>query len=170
MLITDLYRSEQAELHGAHDDYGSASVALAPTVGRIVRVIRPRSVLDYGAGKQRLIRALPELPGYRAYDPALAEIAAEPEPADLVVCLDVLEHIEPGLLPTVLDHIAGLARPHLLASVSTRPARRVLSDGRNAHLIQQPPEWWLPQIWPRLELTSFSLLDGGRFWIAARRR
>ena len=33
---------------------------------------------------------------------------------------------------------------------------KVLPDGRNAHLIQQPPRWWLPRIMDRFELVTFN--------------
>jgi hypothetical protein len=39
-----------------------------------------------------------------------------------------------------------------------------LSDGRNAHLIQQPPDWWLPKFMSRFELAMFQKMPQG-FWV-----
>lgn len=167
--ISEPYRLLQRALHAAEDDYGCGSVEKAPLVRRVVQATGPASVLDYGAGKRRLIQAIPDLPEYRAYDPAFPEIAGDPDPADLVVCIDVLEHIEPECLSGVLDHLAALTMHTLLATVGTCPARRFLDDGRNAHLIQEPAEWWLPQVWARMEVTAFNLIGEG-FWFTARHR
>jgi len=49
-------------------------------------------------------------------------------------------------------------------TVHIGPAVKVLSDGRNAHLIQQPPAWWLPRILERFELVRFNRLASG-FWV-----
>jgi hypothetical protein len=66
-----------------------------------------------------------------------------------------LEHIEPERLGLVLDHLRSKALKRALFSIHLGPAAKVLSDGRNAHLIQEPPEWWLPQIMARFKLLTF---------------
>ena len=78
----------------------------------------------------------------REYDPAVPGKDAEPQPADLVICTDVLEHIEPDCLNDVLDHIRQVSLKYAFVNVSTRPAVKFLQDGRNAHLIIQPADWW----------------------------
>ena len=70
----------------------------------------------------------------------------------MLVCLDVLEHIEPELLDSVLDDMKSLMLEIGFFSVHTGPAKKFLSDGRNAHLIQEPPSWWLPKIESRFEV------------------
>jgi hypothetical protein len=95
----------------------------------------------------------------QCYDPGVPEYADPPTPAEFVVCIDVLEHIEPHLIDDVLDHLAELTQEMLFATVSTRPAGKVLPDGRNAHLIQKPAEWWLPKIMERFTLKGFNLRD-----------
>jgi hypothetical protein len=59
------------------------------------------------------------------------------------------------MLDDVLDHIRSVSRLAAIFTVATRPAVKILADGRNAHLIQQPLEWWLPKFWTRWELQSF---------------
>jgi hypothetical protein len=36
--------------------------------------------------------------------------------------------------------------------IANRPARKTLPDGRNAHLIQQGREWWLPRLAQRFTI------------------
>ena len=36
--------------------------------------------------------------------------------------------------------------PSLVALLATGPAEKMLPDGRNAHLIQQPKQWWLDKV------------------------
>ena len=121
-------------------------------------------LLDYGCGHNlSLTKTLkPEREfKYQAYDPGVPDYAEEPEPAEMVVCIDVLEHIEPDLLENVLDHLERLTQKVLFATVHTGPAGKILPDGRNAHLIQRPPEWWLPKLLERFELQGFSARGNG---------
>lgn len=120
------------------------------------------SVLDYGCGKQTLRAALPEyLPfDWFQYDPAIPEFEAEPDPADLVVCTDVLEHIEPECLQPVLDHMRSLTQKATFIVIHTGKASKTLPDGRNAHLIQEGPRWWLNALDDRWTLDSLFYQDG----------
>ena len=54
-------------------------------------------------------------------------------------------------------------------TVHTGPAVKVLLDGRNAHLIQQPADWWLPKILERFELVTFNRMPQG-FWVGVERK
>lgn len=147
--ISPAYRDQQIWLHVQPQGYGGKGSRWADTVLAICREYRCVSVLDYGCGQGTLVQALrrkdPRI-GYREYDPAISEKSAAPLFADLVVCTDVLEHIEPDKLENVLKHIHMLARKAVFLVVSTRPANKTLRDGRNAHLIVQPGEWWSAQV------------------------
>lgn len=110
-------------------------------------------MLDYGCGKGWLGRTLSSRYAVVSYDPAVPAFSALPGPADFIVCWDVMEHVEPELLGAVLDHLAGLAPAVYFAIGLVADSTRPMPDGRNPHLIQQPPEWWLPHLrsrWPRL--------------------
>jgi hypothetical protein len=98
------------------------------------------SVLDYGCGKGGLGRAIPF--GICEYDPAIAGKESSPKPADLVVCTDVLEHIEPECLVYVLADLRRVTRKIGYFVIHTGPAQKHLADGRNAHLIQRDRMWW----------------------------
>ncbi len=167
MLISDSYRQLQEELHG-DQNYGAASVQFAPLVADFVRRHQARELLDYGAGKGRLAQELEWLLPWpvevRRYDPAVPAFASPPLPCAFVACIDVLEHIEPELLPNVLDDLRRVTAGIGLFTVHTGTAMKTLSDGRNAHLIQRPPQWWLPQIMERFELQQFTRTPHG-FWV-----
>ena len=170
VTISDAYRSEQRQLH-QNKNYGRASAAYAPLVASLLGHGRCRSLSDYGAGKRNLQRALGPDAGsieYHPYDPAFPEYG-DPQPADLVSCIDVLEHVEPELLDECLDPIASITRRLVLITVHSGPAKKTLSDGRNAHLIQQPLRWWLPKFGRRFDLVYFQDSRKGFFIIGCPR-
>ncbi len=149
----------QRKLHD-NPDYGSASVTYAPLVAKVIEAHGVTELLDYGAGKGRLAAALRKYVSrplkIHQYDPAVTEWSAPPAPCGFVACIDVLEHIEPALLDNVLDDLQRVTTGRGLFTVHTMAAVKVLADGRNAHLIQQPPEWWLPRIMERFELATYN--------------
>lgn len=171
-LISAEYREAQRQLH-ENPDYGVASVSFAPIVGSVINQVGVTHILDYGCGKARLMQELPKHLDrgvkVQCYDPAVERFSAEPTPAEMVCCIDVLEHIEPHLLDNVLDHLADLTQQFAFLSVHTGPARKTLPDGRNAHLIQEDERWWLPKLMQRWELLTFNKGQHG-FWIVGRTR
>jgi hypothetical protein len=162
MLITDEYRTEQAALH-AVGNYGTAALQFGDQVSNLVNSLECRTLLDYGCGSKRSLLRVLDVDHdvrYQGYDPAVPG-ADKKEPADLVTCIDVLEHIEPELLEDVLDDLMFLSPLWAFFTIHTGPANKVLSDGRNAHLIQAQPEWWLPKIMQRWRLHTFSARGNG---------
>lgn len=169
MLISESYRASQAQLH-ATTNYGTASIEYAPLVTQILDRLQVSHLLDYGCGKRmnlvRHIKPKQKLK-YQAYDPAVPSLAGDPIPAEMVACIDVLEHIEPDCLDAVLDHLQKLTEGLLFASVHTGPASKVLDDGRNAHLIQQPLNWWLPKFMPRFDIQTVQMTSEHGFYVIA---
>jgi hypothetical protein len=154
MLISEEYRQQQKELH-KNPHYGVASVVFAPVVAKAIKQYGITEILDYGAGKLRLKQEFDraEVPvEYKAYEPANPNFSDDPEPAQCVVCIDVLEHIEPDYLMNVLDHIKTLSKEYAFLTVHTGPAGKFLPDGRNAHLTQKPATWWVPKIAERFNI------------------
>jgi len=126
-------------------------------VGQIIDTMEIDHLLDYGCGHNLSLRENlnPEREFvYQAYDPGVAEYSDDPVPAQMVACIDVLEHIEPECLESVLDHLEDLTEEILFATVHTGPAGKNLPDGRNAHLIQKDMDWWLPKFWDRFHIHS----------------
>jgi methyltransferase family protein len=165
MLISDQYRALNVALHASNSHYGTSGGKWAAKVHRLARQYEASSVLDYGSGKGTLgeeLRRLVQEPFcvFAEYDPAVEGKDAQPNRADLVVCGDVLEHIEPDCLYAVLDDIRDLARKAALFIVATVPAAKTLADGRNAHLIVEPAEWWFPKLALRWRIREFQDRSG----------
>jgi len=161
--ISEDYRRQQHALHTERADYGVAALQFAVDISRLISENGICEVLDYGAGKGRLAHCLQagHMLQFQHFDPAIPEWAATPRPSELVCCIDVLEHIEPEYLDTVLDELRRLTTRVGFFTVHTGPAAKTLHDGRNAHLIQQPPGWWLPKLLERFELAFFNRVPAG---------
>jgi len=146
-LISPGYRDLQRALHADPRGYGGKGDRWAPAVRDMVARLGATSVLDYGCGAGSLKRALRPLCDSAVrideYDVAIPGKDGLPSFADLVVCTDVLEHIEPDRLSMVLTHLHLLARKAVFAVIALRPANKVLADGRNAHLIIESADWWI---------------------------
>jgi hypothetical protein len=169
--ISAEYLALQKELH-KNPKYGIASIGYAPLVKQILEFSKAKSLSDYGAGKQNLKKALDGLGksdfDYRPYDPAFPEYCP-PQPAELVCCIDVLEHIEPDYVDAVVLDLRSITQKVGFFSVATGPAAKVLADGRNAHLIQKPTSWWLPKLSEHFEIAQLGRNPHG-FWVIAEPR
>lgn len=142
-LISPDYLETQKVLHASPRGYGGKGDKWAPAVHALAASHDCSSVLDYGCGRGMLAHALRGLGLIcREYDPAIEGKNDRPSFADLVVCTDVLEHVEPEKLDTVLVHLKSLARKALFVVIATRPSNKTLTDGRNAHLILEDAAWW----------------------------
>ncbi len=158
MLITPEYQALQSQFHLARPDYGISGSKYVEPVLSFAEKLQTRDILDYGCGKATLQKGIP-FP-IQNYDPCNAEYERRPTPATIVVCTDVLEHIEIDCLKAVLDDIRELTKQLLFVNVACRPAKKFLPDGRNAHLIQENPNWWLTWLLPRFNLHSFQAGNG----------
>ena len=132
-----------------HQDpnYGVMSIGMAPMVLDLAQNIRAKSISDYGAGKCNLRKRMKKISNlkfdYRPHDPAFPEYG-KPRDADLVCCIDVLEHIEINFLDNELSDLVRITRKLGLFTTHTGLIMKVLSDERNARLTQKPSSWWLP--------------------------
>lgn len=104
LLISDGYRETMRSYHNSVLHYGVGAGYYADIVLKLRESLKAESVLDYGCGKGYLGKALP-FPIWE-YDPAIEGKDECPRPADLLICIDVLEHIEPECLNAVLADIS----------------------------------------------------------------
>ena len=168
ITISEGYRQAQQELH-KNPAYGVMSVYYAPLVKEIIAACNVKSLSDYGAGKKRLNETLLSFGvniDYYPYDPAFPEYG-NPSPADLVCCIDVLEHIEPDFVDNVIAELARITSNVGFYTIHTGAAVKTLPDGRNAHLIQKPSSWWLPKLKQHFEIMQLQDVENG-FWIITK--
>ena len=152
--ISKNYLEEQKRLH-SNINYGTASLQHVITIKNLLINTNIKTLSDYGAGKKNLQKGLLNSGftefKYYPYDPAFPEYG-KPIAADLVCCIDVMEHIESEFLEVVLDEIKTITLKLCYFSIGIKPAQKKLSDGRNAHLIQKPTRWWLPKLCERFHI------------------
>ena len=111
---------------------------------QFIKEIKPKSILDFGCGKGNLIVTLKEnYPNIEVfgYDPANPQYADNIPCVDMVISTDVLEHIEPEHIDDTIEMLSLKSKFHYHL-ISCAPAKLILPDGRNAHLIQEGPNWW----------------------------
>ena len=148
-LISKSYLKLQRELHSREKAYGISSGQRGAEVAALIKNFQATSVLDYGCGKGLLFKELAKhidigRMTLREYDPAIEGKDERPEGQyDLVVCTDVMEHIEGEFIDSVISDLKNLTRKALFVNVACYPAKKVLDDGRNAHISAYDPNQWL---------------------------
>jgi len=152
-LSTPEYREVLKATHEKYKDgkrpWGSSAWRFIPQILKFYAEIDGNTLLDYGCGARTLQLQLKKLdPPKRVmnYDPGLPGMEQMPKPCDLVVCTEVLEHVEPAKLINVLSHINSLALKGVFLTITCSEAGEILTDGRNAHLIVESPGWWLQKL------------------------
>ena len=142
------------------------------TFKKFMSIWTPKNVLDYGCGKGVMLAYLKELypqTQFDGYDPAIHMFKEKTNKKyDCVYCNDVLEHIEPNYIDNVLSDINNSSQKYVWLRIDTKPARKRLSDGRNAHLIIENRNWWLRKIKKNIKGTIVhdELNSKGKFDIA----
>jgi len=139
-LISQEYKELNMKLHNSDPKYGTTGRYCVGAVLKLSEILKTTSILDYGSGKGLLAKGLP-FPIWE-FDPAIPGKDMPPRPADLVVCTDVLEHIEPDKLMYVLADIHYCMKKRGFFVINIGPAIKKYSNGRNTHLIQKDKEWW----------------------------
>lgn len=166
MRITPEYAALNAQLHTDRPDFGAKGSRWSEHVQKVALMMNSTSILDYGCGKGSLARSV-SLP-IREYDPGIPGKDADPAPADLVVCTDVLEHIEPYCMQDVLDHLKALTLRAGLFTIHCGPASKNLPDGRNAHVSQHPVPWWIDQLNRRFVIAHLQVISQYTMFVLVR--
>ncbi|MBI5921848.1 MAG: class I SAM-dependent methyltransferase [Betaproteobacteria bacterium] len=147
-VVTEHYRAQLKQMHQDYERFGTGAVTSKhyPMLTKFIEKRKYQSVLDYGCGKGDFLAHVQEkLPSIEVYgfDVANEKFPALPEKAvDLVVSLDVMEHIEFPLLANVLSQIRSRTNKAFVCSIANYAAAKTLADGRNAHINQFPFGQW----------------------------
>jgi hypothetical protein len=135
-------------LWGKETKFGISGATYAGRVGllagQLTRKYGKLTILDYGCGEGTLFKTMPDIVNLETvmYDPCIKGLDKHPEPADIVVCTDVLEHVEPECLNNVLDDLQKLTKIVCFVSVCLTPAEKTYPDGRNTHLTLMERDFW----------------------------
>jgi uncharacterized Rossmann fold enzyme len=156
-LISEDYRKLNEELHTDNLAYGVGGTKHIDVVLKLSKQLNSTSILDYGCGKGYLAKGLP-FPIWE-YDPAIPGKEISPRPADIVICTDVLEHIEPDKIHFVLDDLRRCTLKLIYLTIHTGPSSKFLSDGRNAHLLQKNKKWWKKKLDQYFYLAENSIIS-----------
>ena len=116
--------------------------------------------LDYGAGSGGLRMALNSRHADKGitvteYEPSRPD-QQQPPSKPFVACIDVLEHVEPDYIDAVLEDLHRVTDNIGYFTISCRLAAKTLKDGRNAHVLVKPAEWWKNKLTKHFEILSES--------------
>lgn len=154
-LISPEYRALNKQMHDENPHYGVTAGFFATYIQKLYLTEAHASILDYGCGKGVLKQIFADLP-IAEYDPAIDGKDTLPDPADMVVCIDVLEHIEPIHLNSVLRHLRSCTKKRIFGNIATRPAeKKMLPDGRNPHLSLHDEAWWRDKMADHFQITRW---------------
>lgn len=168
MLISDAHRQRYLEYYASRQIESRPSIWL-PTVEEWATRLGARTILDYGCGAARGISRFSKF-AVHDYDPGVEGCSDNPEPADLVISMHALEHVEPAYVDPVIAHMVGLARKALLIVVSCTSSTKVLLDGTPWHIFVRDAEWWAAKLQgfdpqpvqrPGAEYAAIKRINGG---------
>ena len=146
------YADQYGRMHAKGKYFPGYSIS--PYVDAIAELVKEHgteTILDYGCGRglQYLRRRVHEKWGGilpECYDPGVNGLHEMPEtgPYDAIISTDVAEHIDEKDLPGVLQEMTDIvaANGFVFLSISCRPTKKTLPDGRDVHLTIRPPSWW----------------------------
>lgn len=145
----DSYTEQLKALHESTNAFGAGNVTKKhySFLEGIAKNNKINSILDYGCGKGHFVEYIqqkhPDI-NISGFDVANEQYLTKPTNTfDLIVCLDVLEHVEFGNLQNVLADIKVLTGKLFICSIANYPAAKKLPDGRNAHVTQLGFAQWM---------------------------
>lgn len=164
----DSFIKASKALHKKNNNYGKASeyfkkgsmkyeLTIPNAICCAAKVEPISSLLDHGCGKGGLIelvrQELPTLHKVCGFDPAVDIYSKRPsEKHDIVTSIDVLEHIGRGQIASTIREIKELTGKFFFFCIDLLAASKKV-DGRNAHFLIAPADWWVQQI-----KTEFSVI------------
>lgn len=148
ITITPEHVESQRKLH-KNPIYGIGGKKHKDVVLKLALAMKTQSIMDYGCGKGTLASSLP-FPIWE-YDPAIPGKDNVPRPADLVVCLNVLEHVETSMIDNVLGDLVRCAKQCVFAIIGSKDKETwrlklneffkigtILTAGEDLHCVLEP--------------------------------
>ena len=145
-VVSQDYKEQLQKLHSS-TVWGETAQNM---VGRIKPVIDKydlKELVDYGSGHGGFRKSLNDTSySIHEYDPGIPGKDVLAPEKDFLLSIDVLEHIEPDKIDSVLEDMQRIMQKAGFFSIATGPARKILPDGRNAHLIIEDADWWTEKV------------------------
>ncbi|MBM3349566.1 MAG: class I SAM-dependent methyltransferase [Betaproteobacteria bacterium] len=147
-IVSEEYQKQLKKLHELTESFGVGNVTKKhyAHIEMLISKKSYKSVLDYGCGKGDFIEYIKSRHSeivIDGFDVASDEYNTMPSGRyDLIVSLDVMEHVEFGALGAVLSEIRSRCEKQFVCSIANYPAAKNLPDGRNAHVTQLPFGTW----------------------------
>jgi len=158
--FSEKYKNLYLEMHKNADFFqGLQTLHFKDKIKKLCEIYNANSLLDYGCGKgiqyhRHKLHEYWNIKRLGLYDIGIAEYDKKPmEKFDIVISIDVLEHIEEQYVINVMKEIDQYALYAVLVNIATIPATKNLPDGQNAHAIVRPKEWWAKIIEQNTEKT-----------------
>lgn len=167
----NIHKHGIADRSPEHTYNGRFTISFAEILKKIISKNECNTLLDYGSGKgDRYFKSsifagkkYPPLKEYwdiepTLYDPGVNYEKPESKKFDIVISIDVLEHIPFTDLGWVINEIFEYAKDIVFINVACYPAKAILPNGNNAHVSIFKPWWWcgyISAIASRYELKTF---------------
>ena len=150
-----------AQINHAEAYNGRSTVAFARLIKDIINKNQIKTMLDYGCGKGFFYDNSFEIKGLKInslrdywdakidlYDPCYEKnsFIDESKIYDLVISIDVLEHIPTQDIDWVLENIFSKAKQYVFINVACYSAFALLPNGANAHINVNDQHWWAEKI------------------------
>ena len=156
------------ELRSKNVFKGISLIKHMKSIGDQIKKYKCKTLLDYGSGKGLLyskeysyidsildkpIQEYWGLESHQCYDPGHPEHSKYPiNKYDIVISVDVLEHIPEEDLTWFIKEILSLSKEVVYINVACYPALKIFKDGTNVHVsIFEPKEWFdfIIKIWKK---------------------
>ena len=157
-MHVDGYKLSNGKIRTSEEAYnGKSTLIFAKLIKEIIKKNKIKTMLDYGCGKGFFYKNPSNQNGLQIkslrnywdididlYDPCFEENSNlnEDKNYDLLICVDVLEHIPKEDIYWILEKLMTKAKKYLFINVACYPAIALLPNGKNAHINIQPPKWW----------------------------
>jgi len=140
---------------------GKSTLAFAQLIKKIVEKNNIKTMLDYGCGKGFFYNNSFSIGGLKIkslkkycnieidlYDPCYEKYSYldDKKKFDLIICIDVLEHIPTNDIDWVSEEILSKSKKYVFINVACYPAIALLPNNQNAHINLNSHQWWYNKI------------------------
>ena len=133
---------------------GRTTVKNKHIIKEVIDRVNPVNVLDFGCGKgwqytRQNVHEYWGIPMPTLYDPYVAKYnkmaGYRSKYFDMVLCVDVMEHILPNEVDNVLHSVFFLGN-FVYFHIDTKPAIKTFSCGTNFHTSLHDEDWWINKL------------------------